>query len=348
MEHALYGPSGFYVRGAGPQAHFRTSVTSGPLFAAALQRLVSDVDDALARPAALRVVDVGAGDGSLLTAVLAGLDVDQRRRWQLTGVDLRGRPASLPPEIGWVREPPTGVDGVVVAHELLDNVPLDVVEQTEAGLRLVVVDELGQESLGGPLTNDDADWLRRWWPMEDADVGDRAEVGHPRDAAWAALVTSLRRGTAVAVDYAHTRAQRAAGSWASGSLTAYRAGHQVAPVPDGSCDLTAHVALDACEDAGIRAGATDSVTLAQFLALPALGVSGRRPPLDLAHSDPVGYVAALSRASQAAELTQRGGLGDFTWLVQTRGQPVAVRLTDILNAEERATPPSPQPRRPAP
>ena len=37
--------------------------------------------------------------------------------------------------------------------------------------------------------------------------------------------------------------------------------------------------------------------------------------LDQATEDPAGYVAALSRAGEAAELTGAGGLGDFWWVV---------------------------------
>ncbi|MEU0736493.1 hypothetical protein ABZ509_30055, partial [Streptomyces lavendulocolor] len=51
-------------------------------------------------------------------------------------------------------------------------------------------------------------------------------------------------------------------------------------------------------------------------ALRRLGVSGGRPPIETARTDPAGYVRALARAGQAAELTARGGLGDFTWLLQ--------------------------------
>ena len=120
-----------------------------------------------------------------------------------------------------------------MANEWLDDVPVDVVELTDAGWRIVLVDPAsGNEQLGpGP---DDADlaWLDRWWPA--GEVGDRAEVGRPRDEAWAAAVGSLRRGLAVAVDYAHQRDSRPP----SGTLSGYRDGRQVPPVPDGSCDVT--------------------------------------------------------------------------------------------------------------
>jgi SAM-dependent MidA family methyltransferase len=326
MQDALYGAAGFYVRGPGPERHFRTSVTASPAFARAIHTLLDDVDRLLHHPGTFQVVDVGAGDGSLLTGVRALLSGDQRARWQLTGVDLRGRPEGLPPDLDWAVDPPDRVVGALVAHELLDNVPLDVVQQTRAGLRLVSVDDTGDEHLAGSPSTEDLDWLARWWPMERSSLGDRAEVGHPRDAVCAQLLGSLVRGAAVAVDYAHTLEQRTAGSWAAGTLTGYRDGRQVEPVPDGTCDLTAHVALDACAAAGTAAGATASLEVDQRTALHRLGVAGTRPPLALALTDPAAYVAALSRASEAAELTQLGGLGDFSWLVQTRGVPLPQSL----------------------
>ncbi|MHC5909020.1 SAM-dependent methyltransferase, partial [Streptomyces sp. S6] len=45
------------------------------------------------------------------------------------------------------------------------------------------------------------------------------------------------------------------------------------------------------------------------------------PPLALASTDPAAYVRALAAGGEAAELTARGGLGDFGWLVQSVGIP---------------------------
>ena len=58
-------------------------------------------------------------------------------------------------------------------------------------------------------------------------------------------------------------------------------------------------------------------------ALRVLGIDGARPPLSLATTDPAGYVRALSRASQAAELTAEGGLGDHWWVFE----PVTIEWT---------------------
>jgi hypothetical protein len=88
-------------------------------------------------------------------------------------------------------------------------------------------------------------------------------------------------------------------------------------VPDGSCDITAHVALDACA-AAVGPG-VETVLTTQREYLRGLGVSGARPDLALASSDPLGYLRGLSRASAAAELTDAGGLGGFGWLVAFSG-----------------------------
>ncbi|MFE0650290.1 SAM-dependent methyltransferase [Streptomyces sp. NPDC059534] len=306
-ERALYGPGGFYLRPEGPAGHFRTSVHASPLFAAAVARLLGEVAEELGS-ARVDLVDVGAGRGELLTGVLAatagsGLAV------RAVAVERAARPAGLDPRIEWTDRVPEGVRGLLFANEWLDNVPADVAEVDEAGAaRYVEVRPDGTERLGPPVSGPDAEWLARWWPP--AGPGTRAEIGRPRDEAWATAVGRLAAGRAVAVDYAHVRAARPP----FGSLTGFRAGREVTPVPDGTCDLTAHVALDACGTAAAGLPAAELVT--QREALRRLGVSGGRPPLSLASSDPAGYVRALASAGEAAELTARGGLGDFLWLVQ--------------------------------
>ncbi|MFJ1828393.1 SAM-dependent methyltransferase, partial [Streptomyces sp. NPDC088178] len=267
------------------------------------------------------LVDLGAGRGELLTGVLAALpaagagDLDVRAY----AVELAARPAGLDPRIEWCAEPPRGTYGLLFANEWLDNVPTEVVETDEDGVdRYVLVRTAdGAERLGDPVTGADAEWLRRWWPS--AGPGGRAEIGRPRDEAWAGAVASLAGGLAVAVDYAHAREARPP----FGTLTGFRSGREVRPVPDGSCDLTSHVALDACA-AAAGADAPPEV-LTQREALRRLGVDGGRPPLSLASADPAGYVRALASAGEAAELTALGGLGDFGWLMQRKDGPAGVR-----------------------
>lgn len=319
-QEALYGPEGFYRRPEGPAGHFRTSVHASALFAGAVARLLCRVDEALGSPAALDFVDLGAGRGELVTGVLAALPAEVAARVRAHGVELADRPVGLDPRVEWTAEPPNGITGLLFANEWLDNVPVEVAEVDPAGVpRLVLVREDGTERLGEPVPGAEAAWLARWWPLT-PEEGLRAEIGLSRDTAWASAVAAVDQGLAIAVDYAHTRDTRPP----FGTLTGFREGRETAPVPDGSCDITAHVALDACASAtaASSAGALPGARLlTQRAALRALGVTGARPPLTLASTDPTAYVRALASAGEAAELTAPGGLGDFGWLVQSVGIP---------------------------
>ncbi|MGC5334401.1 SAM-dependent methyltransferase [Micromonospora sp. DT62] len=372
MERSLYGPDGFFVSGSGPAAHFRTSVHASPAFAAALLRLVEQVDAALGHPGVLRVVDVGAGRGELLRALSAALGTPPARpsassgpssagpapsasvplasRVRLTAVEKAPRPADLPDRIDWLDEIPDGITGLLVATEWLDNVPLDVTVHTAEGWRYLLVDPAtGAETVGDPVDPADADWLTRWWPAPDAGADGigptvsgflaarsaeessltarsrsgrqdppttvRAEIGRTRDEAWADAVGHVDRGLALAVDYGHLRDGRPV----DGTLTGYRGGRQVPPVPDGSRDVTAHVAVDSVASAGAEVAGCAYDLVSQREALRALGADGGRPPLSLAASDPAGYVRALAAASAVAELTDPAGLGGHWWLRQPVG-----------------------------
>jgi SAM-dependent MidA family methyltransferase len=128
----------------------------------------------------------------------------------------------------------------------------------------------------------------------------------------------------VAVDYAAVSEPDLAGS-----LTGYREGRQVMPIPDGSTDLTAHVRFDSLREDG-------DVLLSQHEALKVLGVSARRPAYD---GDPATYLAELSAAGEAAALLDPGGLGEFSWLLHANNcrqpLPPAIAAADQWRARVR-------------
>jgi SAM-dependent MidA family methyltransferase len=321
MYESLYGVSGFYRREQG-ESHFRTSVSASPLFADSLAALITTVDAALGRPHALQIVDVGAGDGTLLARLHSVLPADVSSRVEMTAVEVRQPPPELDPHIQWATAIPTNVVGVVIANEYLDNIPCDVVEADADVLRYVMVDAEGIETLGERAAEPDTTWLNEWWPLDAP--GSRAEVGASRDDAWSEVVRSLERGAALAIDYGHTRNERINGGFPLGSLTGYRRGYQVVPTPDGTCDITAHVAVDSCEAAGTDSGATASTLIRQGHALESLGLTTQRPRQELARRDPAEYVRQLSRSSASVELSDPAALGAFWWLLQTKGVPLPI------------------------
>lgn len=313
-QHALYGPDGFYRRSA-PADHFATSAqglgTTGTLLAQALLELAN-------RHGLTRIVEVGAGRGELLTGLSRALHeaagvTARPAGTELIGVDIVDRPAHLPDDIGWLRSPggarlPDELTGLaatlVVAHEWLDVVPCPVVARAPDDGRWhhVEVDAAGMERKGPLAEGADLAWLADHVP----DHVQRAEVGLPRDVAHADLLARVDQGLVLAVDYGHTAATRPQG----GTLTGYRDGTQVPPVPDGSCDLTAHVAVDSLGAGALR---TQREALHDLLGRPTL------PPHELSATQPAAYLDALGRANALATLTRPGGLGDFWWATTLRG-----------------------------
>jgi SAM-dependent MidA family methyltransferase len=294
MARTLYGPGGFYRREL-PGRHFATSAQT-PVFAEAVARLADDVDARLGRPDRFTILDVGAGGGELLER-LAGLLDD---RFRLAAVELRPKPPHLPDRIAWGPDLPDAVDGLLIACELLDNVPCDVaVVDPDGRVRYEEVDGTGATRLGDPVDDEDAAWLAEWWPI--TAPGERAEIGAPRDAQWRGLAARLTRGTALAIDYGHMKDHRPA----AGTMSGFRDGREVPPIPDATRDITAHVAVDAV--------ACDRRE-PQREALRRLGLDAAPPPLPLAFQDPVGYAHALAASSSAARLMDPEGLGAHWWL----------------------------------
>ena len=301
-DRALYGESGFYRQAAGPAGHFSTATQGVPQIGAQLARALLQLMD---QEGLGTLVDMGCGRGELLEQV-------HRLNPQVRciGVDIIARPQLSKP-IGWLQSPggeqlPDALDALrdtlVFANEWLDVVPCPIAELDEDGeLREVLVNaSTGDERLGDPVSGTNRQWCQQFWPADSLKTGDRVEIGRTRDTAWDNLISRVGSGLAIAVDYGHTIESRPA----PGTLTGFRQGRQVLPVPDGSCDLTAHVAMDSL--------AHDEL-LDQRGALLRLGVSGQIPPRDLARSNPSAYLKGLSIASAAAALTARGGLGDFLW-----------------------------------
>lgn len=307
---ALYSlPGGFY-RTNPPSGHFATSAQG----ITGTTAVLADVLAHIARAASLRhVIDLAAGRGELATALAR-----RHPHLEVTAVDIVPRPEHLDHAVRWhitqgaddITDLPDASGALIFAHEWLDVIPTPIWQIDEKGSpRTVLVDPRdGTESLGGAPGDpdgprpEDLAWCRQWWPLHEATPGSRIEVGRRRDLAWSQLVDHAGDGLAIAVDYGHTRDNRPA----TGSLCAYRHGRQVRPVPDRSCDLTTHVAVDSLPG---------SHRIDQRTLLQRCGLRADTPDPRSALTDPAGYIAALQHAGAAARLLDRHGLGSFYWVL---------------------------------
>ncbi|MFC6704138.1 SAM-dependent methyltransferase [Flexivirga alba] len=191
----------------------------------------------------------------------------------------------------------------MIAHEWLDVVPCTIAEYDGAVWRTVEVDPSSEERLAGPVVGTDLQWLQQNWRPGETE-GDRAEIGSTRDAAYRDLLSRIDSGLLALVDYGHLRADRP--RW--GTLTGYRDGVQCPPRPDGSTDITAHVAMDTL-------GAGELVR--QRALFDQLGLRPEAPAIALAREDPPAYLEGLAERGSYAQLTATSGLGDFWWAITT-------------------------------
>jgi len=344
VELALYDPvDGFYAGGgrAGRRGDFLTSPEVGPLFGALIARALDAEWERVGRPDPFVVVDAGAGPGTLartvrvaepgcgpsLSYLLVERSAAQRAHhgehlpgWEgeRAGDDLlaavstptRGRgpvfasSATMPERLG---------SGVVVANELLDNLPFDVVRPSGGGAeRMAVAWRDGRvEAVVEPAPHDVAEALGTLGVPPGAWVPWQATA-----RAWVArALGAVGAGRLVVVDYGAPTADLAARS-AMSWLRTYR-GHERGGHPldaPGSQDITSDVALDQLQ---LDRPATRVRTQAEWLhdlGIDELVEEGRRRWAAAAHAPDLAAIRARSRVREAEALTEPEGLGGFTVL----------------------------------
>ncbi|HEU4354111.1 MAG TPA: SAM-dependent methyltransferase [Actinomycetota bacterium] len=317
MEHALYGPGGFYeIPPIGPGGHFVTSPHVHPVFADLVRFALLEAWDALERPEPLRVVELGAGDGTLARALRIGFAAGEVPvEYAAVEISPGARESLAELEIT-VLETPGEVEpldpGLMFANELLDNLPFRRIRRREEGLvevrigveddRLVEVEAPCDDDLAAlapPLEQDEEATV----PVTALELVDT-------------LGTVLRRGYALFVDYGSA-------DGAAGEAHGYREHAVLGDVLDdpGSADVTAGVDLGAIARRAEEAGMVALGTVRQWRALRALGferwaASERdRQASMLAEGRGLDAVRSWESRSRASLLVDPAALGRLRWLL---------------------------------
>ncbi len=353
VELVLYGPGGFFVsggRGAGRRADFLTSPEVGPLFGAVVARALDAEWVRLGRPDPFVVVEAGAGRGALACAVLAARPacsvalryVCVERSGPLRAEIETVLPIEPPATVlglaaGGVQEsgvddedvvvagtgpsvtvladlPATTLTGMVLANELLDNLPFRLLERARHGWFEVFV---GVSDDGRRLVE-----VLVEAPAGVAGLADRLAPGAgvgarvPLQAAageWlAGALSVLGAGRLVVIDYADTTASLAERPWRDWVRT-YR-GHTRGGTPlddPGEQDLTCEVAVD--QLTRLRAPDRDRPQAEWLVShgIEELVDDARTTWHERAGIGDLAALAARSRVGEAEALGDPAGLGAF-------------------------------------
>lgn len=313
LDIVLYGRGGFYstTGRAGRRGDFLTSPEVGPLFGAVVARWLDHEWQRLGRPDRFRVLDVGAGPGTLARTVLAASPQC------LTALDYvaievsASQRAQHPHEITSLEHLPSDrCEGVVLANELVDNVPF----------RLAVFDGQWREAyvtrqgdrvveILGPLPDPPSSVLA---------VTPRHGARMPIHQRAVELLMQSRdllpRGRLAVIDYAvATTAHLALRPWREW-LRTYR-GHERGRhylVDLGEQDITTEVALDQlCVGLGEPSVVRSQAQWLQRWGVDELVDEGRRFWTEHAARPTLEAMRMRSRISEAEALLDPSGLGSF-------------------------------------
>ena len=359
MQWALHDPlHGAYGSGrlqVGPRGDFATSPSLGPDFAALLAPQIAQWLEQQPADQPLALVEAGPGEGDLAlqlaeqlaagwphlaarTTLLliepnAGMAERQRRR-------LEGAP--LPCRWLCAEELATApVDGVLLAHEVLDALAVERIEWDGASWRRQRV-ALHEDQAAGPslrlepcelLEPDSTAQLAALglWPAGSQRPPGWCTELHPELGPWLQKAAAgLRSGALLVIDYAHEAWRYYAPQRSNGTLMAYRR-QQASNDPlqePGHWDLTAHLCIESLEAAAAASGWQPLGHRRQGEALLALGLAQRLHELQ---QQPAAELAnLLARREALLRLVDPQTLGEFRWLAFAREDGIAASIGSAL------------------
>jgi SAM-dependent MidA family methyltransferase len=313
MRLALYGEGGFYTTGgrAGRRGgDFITSPEVGPLFGTVIARALDAWWKELGSPNQFDVVECGAGPGTLARSILAA-QPECAAAMQYVAVELSASQRALHPQGVESREtmPDGPINGVILANELLDNLPFRLFVFDGSWMEAFVSQAAGGQFVEVLRT---PDVVPSCLPQT-APLGSRAPI-QDAAASWVSDgLAKISNGRLLLFDYCSTStAEIVLTPWREW-LRTYRdqgRGSHYLTEP-GTQDITAQVMTDQ-----LPPGFTSS-TQAEFLmqwGINDLVREGSDYWESMKNAPDVAAMKMRSRASESKSLTDQSGLGMFSVL----------------------------------
>lgn len=327
MDLALYDPDGGYFT-SGPlrshqQGDFLTSPEVSSEFGATLARYVEREYVRLCGPEDFTVLEAGAGSGSLLDALLGELSFTPRAVAVEASRAARKVIAARLPRVDVVPPDrlPGRIRGVVIANELMDNLPMAVAVREGDGWteRWIALDSAELVLVEAPARSDVVAWLDAY--AVKTPQGGVVEC-QLEAASWlTGMIGRLVSGSILVIDYGDTD-EGLSPRRREGTLRTYRS-HHLGPYPldePGETDMTADVNFSAL--LGIAQGSGMECKLLRqrdFLSDLGLGARMQRlreEELEIARSgDSIERLRVRNAVKEIETLLHPRGLGDFLVLV---------------------------------
>jgi len=343
MELALYAPGlGYYTAGArklGREGDFTTAPEMTPLYGQTLARQAAEVLES----GLDQIMEIGAGSGALAASLLAELERRQRlpRDYFILEVspDLRERERDLLAQkvphllerVTWLNRLPTLYQGLIVANEVLDAMPVHMVRAGATG-----VEEAG-------VTLGDAGFAWDWRPagaeLRAAAAALRLPPGYRTEIQLVAcafvrtLAQAMARGVILVVDYGFPAHEYYHAERGEGTLMChYR--HRAHADPfflPGLQDITSHIDFSALARAGSEAGLELLGYTGQAQFLINCGITDIM--LRISPEDTMAYVPQAAAAQQLLSPTEMGEL----FKVIALGKGYAAPLAGFASGDRRAS-----------
>jgi SAM-dependent MidA family methyltransferase len=223
-------------------------------------------------------------------------------------------------------------DGVVVANEVLDNLPFVPIRGRPDGPKEVRVG-----ARGASLGEIEVPWSDAWGPPPRLEPGEETTVPVGAFALLRALARALGRGYVLLIDYGSVEGP-------AGPVHGYREHREVADVlaDPGATDITAGVDVSLIADRARSVGLSAFEPVTQQTALRALGHDRWQQTMQAAQTElqRAGRNSAAVRVweerSRASLLTDPSRFGGFWWLVlATEGLPEPPWLARARTHAER-------------
>ncbi len=313
MALALYGPDGFYstTGRAGRRGDFLTSPEVGPLFGTVLAQFCDEVWHNVGEPSDFTIIDAGAGPGTLARSILAA-DPLCLKNGKYVAVEVSQQQRSQHPEgIQSVAMMPTHVEnGVVIANELLDNLPFELWVYDDGWKEAYVVSS--GEGFSEVLMNKP---IPTCLPTR-APLGSRAPVQRAAGEWLRSSLQSLNKGSIVVIDYCTAlTAEVASMPWREWlrTYTGHNKGaHYLKDI--GQQDITTQVIIDQLSEVREPDSVRSQSQFLQLLGIDDLVAEGKRLWEESASSPTLAAMKMRSRVSEAEALLDPTGLGNFTVL----------------------------------